>query len=291
VTYDAGKVLILGGSDRTQNPAATNAVYKIDLNGGSPVISSAAAMAFRRALQNSVTLPTGEVIVLGGNNTGELFSDNGSVYAAEIWNPATDQWRTVASAGVPRNYHSTGLLLKDARVFSGGGGACGNGCAANHLNSQIYTPPYLYASDGSLAPRPAITGAPAIAEAGSQIAVAATGSIAKFSMVRLSATTHAMNTDQRFLPVPFAANGGGSYTLTLHSNPNVLLPGYYWIFAVDTAGVPSVGRTIQILRDSGGGSGLDVEAESAVLSARSRWVSIPWRAPAATSTTRAAPST
>jgi YVTN family beta-propeller protein len=266
VTYEPGKVLILGGADRTQNPATTNAAYKVDLSGPSPVISSASPMSFRRALQNTVTLPTGELIVVGGNNTGELFSDNGSVYAAEIWNPTTDQWRTVASMNVPRNYHSTALLLKDARVFSGGGGACGNGCAENHLDSQIYTPAYLYAADGSLASRPAITGAPGIGEAGRAITVFATGQVAKFSMVRLSATTHAMNTDQRFLPVSFTANGGGSYTLQLESNPNILIPGFYWIFAIDTAGVPSVGRTFQVLRDDGSpGPGLEVEAESAVL--------------------------
>ena len=33
VTYDAGKVLLVGGADRTQNPPTTNAVYRIDLNG------------------------------------------------------------------------------------------------------------------------------------------------------------------------------------------------------------------------------------------------------------------
>ena len=167
---------------------------------------------------------------------------------------------------IGRGYHSTAILLKDGRVLSAGSGACGDGCAANHLDGQIYTPPYLYASDGSLAPRPAITAAPALGEAGAAIDVVATGSIAKFSMVRLSATTHAINTDQRFLPIAFTANGGGSYTLTLHANPNVLVAGNYWLFAIDTAGVPSIGRTFQVLRNDGStGNGLDVEAESAVL--------------------------
>jgi YVTN family beta-propeller protein len=46
----------------------------------------------------------------------------------------------------------------------------------------------------------------------------------------------------------------------------VLIPGYYWIFAVDTAGVPSIGRTFQVLRNDGGlPLGLEAEAESAVL--------------------------
>src|SRR5678816_185908 len=93
VTYGAGKVLIVGGSDRTQNPPTTNAAYKIDLNGPTPVISNATPMAFSRALANAVTLPNGEVIVIGGNNTGVQFDDAGSVMAAEIWNPNTDQWR------------------------------------------------------------------------------------------------------------------------------------------------------------------------------------------------------
>ncbi|HEU4428402.1 MAG TPA: PA14 domain-containing protein, partial [Myxococcota bacterium] len=90
VTYAAGQVLLIGGADRTQSPATTNAVYRIDLNGASPVISSAAPMASPRALQNTVMLPTGEALVVGGNTSGELFSDNGAVYAAELWNPATN---------------------------------------------------------------------------------------------------------------------------------------------------------------------------------------------------------
>ncbi|HKA14605.1 MAG TPA: PA14 domain-containing protein, partial [Myxococcota bacterium] len=177
VTYGAGKVLLLGGSDRTQNPASTKAVYKIDLNGPSPVISSAAAMAWPRAFHNSVTLPTGEILVVGGNTSGATYDDRSAVYAAEIWNPDTNQWRTAPWMDVARTYHSTALLLQDGRVLSAGGGGCGNGCAENHLDGQIYTPPYLYASDGTLASRPAITAAPAIGEAGESIHVDASGSI------------------------------------------------------------------------------------------------------------------
>jgi YVTN family beta-propeller protein len=266
VTYDVGKVLILGGTDRTQNPPTTNAAYRVDLNGPSPVISSASPMAFSRAFHNTVTLPTGELIAIGGNNTGTQFTDANAVLAAEIWNPSNDQWRTVASMSVARGYHSTALLLKDGRVISAGGGACGNGCAANHLDAQIYSPPYLYASGGGLASRPSITASPAIGQAGEAIPVSATGTISRFSMVRIGATTHAINTDQRYVSVPFTATGGGSYTLQLQSNPNVLIPGYYWIFAVDSAGVPSVGRTFQVLRNDGNlPPGLEVEAESAVL--------------------------
>ena len=249
VTYAPGKVLLIGGGDRTQNPAVTNAAWSIDLNGPSPVISSAASMAFGRAFQNAVVLPTGDVLVVGGNTSAALFSDEGAVYAAESWNPATNTWTTLANAKEPRNYHSTAILLQDGRVLSAGGGACG-GCSADHMTGQLFTPPYLFAPDSSPAVRPTISAAPATTGAGATIAVTASSGIPKFTMIRLSATSHAINTDQRFLPVSFTANGGGSYTLHLESNPNILLPGNYWIFAIDSAGTPSVGRVIQVLRSA-----------------------------------------
>jgi len=92
-------------------------------------------------------LPNGEVLIIGGNTTGQNFSDVGSVLPAEIYNPVTNTWRVVDSISIPRNYHSTALLMKDGRVLSAGGGACGNGCAANHLDGQIFSPPYLFSAD------------------------------------------------------------------------------------------------------------------------------------------------
>ena len=66
------------------------------------------------------------------------------------------KFTTLAAAAIPRNYHSVALLLPDGRVFSGGGGLCGN-CATNHADGQIFTPPYLLNPDGTPRPRPAIT--------------------------------------------------------------------------------------------------------------------------------------
>ena len=54
------------------------------------------------------------------------FTDGTSVYDAEMWNPDTGNFTVMAPASVPRNYHSIGLLLPDARVFNGGGGLGGN---------------------------------------------------------------------------------------------------------------------------------------------------------------------
>ena len=60
--------------------------------------------------------------------TPKQFTDNNAVYNAELWDPATQQFTVMAPAQVPRNYHSIGILLPDARVFNGGGGLNGAGC-------------------------------------------------------------------------------------------------------------------------------------------------------------------
>jgi len=253
VSYDAGKVLLLGGADRRlATPTSVNHVYRIDLNGPSPVVTPGAPMNFPRALLNSVTLPNGEILVIGGNTVARIFDDTGSVLPAEIYNPTTNAWRVVDSIDVPRNYHSTALLLKDGRVLSAGGGACGNGCAANHLDGQIYSPPYLFESDDSPAIRPTLTVPVATqVRAGDALVVGASAGVTSFSLVRLSGTTHHLNTDQRFLRIPSVPNGDGTHTLTFPSNPNVLILGNYFLFALDADGTPSIAQTIQVLRESG----------------------------------------
>lgn len=251
ISYDEGKVMLIGGADRRKSPpTSVNNVYLVDLNGPAPVVTQGAPMNFPRALSNSVTLPNGEVLVIGGNTVAKIFSDQGSVLPAEIYSPETDSWRIVDSLTIPRNYHSTALLLKDARVLSAGGGACGDGCSANHLDGQIYSPPYLFEADDSPAIRPTLS-IPESAQvrAGDELVVEASPGTTSFSIVRLSGTTHHLNTDQRFLRVPAVDNGDGSFTLSMPPNPNVLIVGHYWLFALDTDGTPSVGEAIQVIRD------------------------------------------
>ena len=48
------------------------------------------------------------------------------------------------------------MLVPDGRVFVGGGGYCG-GCVVNHLDAEMYSPPYLFNADGSPAARPTIS--------------------------------------------------------------------------------------------------------------------------------------
>lgn len=242
IMYDIGKMLIAGGGD---DEDATNKALTIDLNGPTPVVTQIDSMKHRRSMQNTVVLPNGEVLVIGGNTSGLQFSDEGTVLEPELWNPETGTWRTLSYHDKPRNYHSTALLLKDARVLSAGGGLCG-GCATNHQNGEIFSPPYLFDELGNPAPRPVISDAINTAFAGDTFELTGSDDIIKFNMVRLAAITHHHSTDQRLVPIDSVSLGDGSYQLTLNSNTNVLVPGYYWVFGLNEDGTPSEGHTLQI---------------------------------------------
>jgi hypothetical protein len=106
-------------------------------------------MTYERAFSNSVVLPNGYVVVIGGQSIPEPFTDTAAILVPEIWNPTTQQFSLLNPMQTPRTYHSTAILLPDGRVFVGGGGQCGAGCPENHLNAEILTPPYLKNADGS----------------------------------------------------------------------------------------------------------------------------------------------
>ncbi|MGL4610561.1 MAG: galactose oxidase-like domain-containing protein [Trueperaceae bacterium] len=249
VMYNEGKILVSGGSV-IRGEGATNTAVTINLTEGGLEVQPAPSMASDRAFHNAVMLPTGEALMVGGNVTGAQFTSEAAVYESEAWYPATNMWRTLAAGARPRAYHSTAILLPDGRVLAAGGGLCGtNGCApgVDQPNGEVYSPPYLFNADGSLAARPVITAAPTIVGYNQAFSVSVQGSdVQAFSFIKLSSTTHGINTDLRYLDVPFVKGEGPSYTLTSHMNENVLTPGYYFLFAIDSKGVPSVAKTVQV---------------------------------------------
>ncbi len=244
--YDIGKILVSGGG------ASVADARVIDLNGPTPQVSATSPMAFGRRQHNLTTLADGSVLATGGNSSGASLIDmNAGVYPAELWDPATGVWKTLASMAVTRQYHSTALLLPDGRVLSAGGGICGTCDQVGYLakNAEVFTPPYLFQKDGSgqLAPRPTISSAPSSAGYGSQIQIATpdAASIRKVALARLGAVTHSVNMEQRYVPLSFTA-GSGSLTATVPTNVNVAPPGFYMLFILDGAGVPSVAKMVRL---------------------------------------------
>jgi hypothetical protein len=245
VMYDVGKLLVLGGSA----PAASSS-YTIDLNAGAKV-SPTGSMSAGRTFLNASLLPDGTVFVNGGNTDGNLNSDENSVYTSEIWNPQTGQFTLGASARTPRNYHSTSLLLPDGRVLTTGSRLCGTGCSLNHLNAEIYYPPYLFAKDGSgnLANRPSIRAYSSVLRYDSKFVIGMrnTGNVSRVTLVRMGSTTHAFNMDQRFLEADIDYRWGQNWlVLKTPQNANIAPPGYYMLSVIDNASVPSVSRIVRV---------------------------------------------
>ncbi|HET6869674.1 MAG TPA: galactose oxidase-like domain-containing protein [Solirubrobacteraceae bacterium] len=245
--YDVGKILVAGGGP------STNTADVINLNGVAPTVTPTGSMAYGRRQNNLTVLADGTVLATGGNSSGASLVDmNAGVYAAELWNPASGQWTTLSSMQVTRQYHSTALLLPDGRVLSAGGGICGTCDTVGYLNknAEIFSPPYLFAKDGSgsLASRPTVAAAPATVSEGGQFTVSTpdAASIKKVALVKLGAVTHSNNMDQRYVPLSFTA-GNGTLTVTAPANVNIAPPGYYMLFIVNSAGVPSVAPILNVI--------------------------------------------
>jgi hypothetical protein len=59
-------------------------------------------------------------------------------------------------------------------------------------------------------------------------------------------TTHSFDSSQRPVDLAIAAQGNGIVTVNVTDNPNIAPPGWYMLFIVDNAGVPSVARWVHL---------------------------------------------
>ncbi|KAF2014579.1 carbohydrate-binding module family 32 [Aaosphaeria arxii CBS 175.79] len=248
VMYDAvaGRILTVGGAQHYQAAQATADAYNITIGnpGTTPQVAKTASMSFARGFANAVVLPDGTTFVAGGQSWVEPFTDTTAALVPELWNPATGAWTQLNPMAIPRTYHSIALLLPDATVLVGGGGLCG-GCGTNHWDAETFVPPYLLNADGSRKARPVIQTVAQTVRLGASLAITTGGQVRSFSLVRLGTATHTVNTDQRRVPLT-PSGSGTSYTVTIPSDAGVALPGYWFLFAIDNNGTPSIAKTIKV---------------------------------------------
>jgi hypothetical protein len=245
VMYLPGKVMKSGTSTDPDMPIFPSeaTTYVLDMTQSSPAWRETAPMAFSRTYHSLTLLPDGTVLATGGGVTTDAIGVSGAVNHAEIWSPDTETWTTMASMQRPRLYHSTALLLPDGRVVAMGGGRfSGDNEPEDQLNSETYSPPYLFKGA-----RPTISSAPATATYGGTIAVQTPNAaeIGAVSLLRLGAVTHGFDMDQRFLQLPFTPVSG-ALNVQVPANANLAPPGYYMLFILDTNGVPSVAATLKL---------------------------------------------
>jgi hypothetical protein len=244
--YDIGKIMATGGENSVKHTVV------IDINGVAPQVSRAGDLGVGRRQHNLTVLPDGTVLATGGNSSGEYHVDlNAGIYSAELWNPATGAWRTLASMRKTRQYHSTALLLPDARVLVGGGGICGDCQIAGYLekNIEIFSPPYLFKPDGSGNPavRPVINSSTWLLYYGQNFNVSTNfpKNIREVVLIRPASVTHSLDFEQRRIPLKFSVLKK-NLQVTPPNDANIAPPGNYMMFIIDNNGVPSMAKMVKL---------------------------------------------
>jgi galactose oxidase len=254
VMYAPGKILYAGGGvdsvfsrDTLQPP--TNAAEVIDLNRSSPAWRAVPGMAFARRQLNATILADGSVLVTGGTSGVGFNNQAGAVHTAELWNPTTETWTTMAAETHNRTYHSTAVLLTSGKVLSTGSGEGGGITFENsQFSGQVFSPPYLFKPDGSLAPRPSITSAPGRLAYGKTFTIQTpnAAAISRGTLIRLSSVTHGFNQSQRLYPLTVQATGATTLSAVAPPKGAVAPPGPYMLFLINSAGVPSIAKIVMV---------------------------------------------
>jgi hypothetical protein len=219
-------------------------VERIDLSLADPHWEMKGWMHHRRVHANGVLLPDGNLLVVGGMSSyghgSDMHGEHGAVLEAELYNPSTNTWRSMAAQQKPRVYHSTAILLPDARVISMGSNPRSKSI---EKSIEIFSPPYLFHGE-----RPIIIEYPEqIAyDQSFSVTVDRAHEIGKVVLMRPEALTHVTNTDQRLLELK--GSPVNSQKLDIHGPPTLAhMPrGYCLLFVLNNNGVPSAGKFVKV---------------------------------------------
>jgi hypothetical protein len=255
VMYETGKILVVGGGGNmswpTPDPKApqpTATAEIIDLNVANPTWSTTNSMAIARRHMNATILPDGQVLATGGTSGGGFVNIDRNLAArkAELWDPKTGRWTTLAENSIMRVYHSVSMLLPDGTVLHGSSGdaMAGTVPVPSERNHEIFSPPYLFKGI-----RPRITAVSATATTpvshGGTIEVTTPNKaqVTEVRWIRLGAVTHAFDAGQLANTLSFTRTANG-VSVTAPANLNIA-SGYYLLFILNRNGVPSEGKIIK----------------------------------------------
>lgn len=258
--YSARVLLVGGGTPRGK--LATAEAEIIELSQDRPRWRQVSSMAHARYYLYSVMLPDKRVLVIGGRSgeTGHhhpspsetpssattrnavhhlVPQDRLAIHVAEAFNPDREEWSTLPPMTLDRLYHSNALLLPDGRVMVAGSNPDRR---VNELRIEIYRPAYLFART-----RPTIEAAPRTVRRGEpfEIVTQQASELTDVALLRPSATTHGLDTDQRYVGLSFRSTSSTTVEARLPPEPGIAPPGYYMLFVL-SEGVPSHGLFLSV---------------------------------------------
>ncbi|MEA2451477.1 MAG: hypothetical protein QOG04_187 [Actinomycetota bacterium] len=217
-----------------------------------------------RWYSTGVLLPDGEVFAVSGASSDEVIGPGTGfpVTEAEMFDPETEEWRTVASQHHARTYHNTAMLLPDGSVLVGGHAPISTLYGFNQTlpgglfspnegrdpTFEIYKPWYFNRSD-----RPEVVNISERVDYGTAFNVVIDGDtsdIESVVLVRNPSITHLIDGDQRNVELQIVKKEGHMLTVLGPPNGAVAPAGPYMLFvnrrASDGALVPSTSEQIFI---------------------------------------------
>jgi hypothetical protein len=217
---------------------ATATTNVIDLDSTAPSYRAGPPMTAAKGYVSCVNLPDGTMFEANGG------ADNTIAAASRttaLLTSLAGPWQAMSPlpTGEHRLYHSLLFLQDDGRVVSVTSNPTG-GVTAQSKSFLVYSPPYL--SKGA---RPTITSSPTEVRYGGTYAIgtsATTGhSVPRITVTTAPSATHSTDLNQRYLSLPLTSGA-----ITFPTSPAIMPPGWYRIWAVDDADVPSVARWVHI---------------------------------------------
>ncbi len=269
--------IIPGFNSKTHEIDAVNNCFRIETdsqNPGSGRLEDTEPMKNPRVMPDAVLLPDGKVFVVngaskgfaGGNAATGPMLPKYAVKEAEIYDPVKNEWETLAEAQHSRLYHSTALLLPDARILVAGsdhqnnafipvdlgGGEEGKKAVAlgYEYRMEVFSPPYL---SGDV-PRPAFE----LASNNNNISYGeffeiSINNLPELKLDKLAAclispgaVTHGNNMSQRYVGLKIVRKSETVLRLEAPPDGNIAPPAYYMLFLLYN-GIPSKAKFVRLL--------------------------------------------
>lgn len=262
------------GGTLHQSLVATDTAEIIDASGETITSHVTDSMEIPRWTGNGVLLPDGSVIAAGGSvydNVLMFSSPTVGPLNLERFVPTDDgldgEWETLPAMETVRAYHSSAVLMDDARVLLGGHVPLPafHDAQRTHMNPQhvdttfeIYEPAYLHHDDAT---RPQILSeeitvvnpqtsrdAPSGTDVGAvfgdtlQVPVEDLDAVGSVTLMKPGASTHQFTADQMGIQLAWADAGtdeDGATVLEVHipsTHDATLVPGAYMLFVNEDTG-------------------------------------------------------
>jgi hypothetical protein len=300
------KWFMISGQDAEGNQTGT--VEEIEFTDPAPRWKKVGDILQPLATTKAVLLPDGKVLIgQGVNRSPNCRVTEGGITRPctyeekeglhfQMFDPATGGVTRLARTTVSRGLHGTATLLPDATVFFAGenrealvrpddpsfplmtsyAGLVPRGDPDLGVPvGQVFSPAYLFKSDGRKAPRPVIERWPDEIKYRGHFDVTVGGDprrIASVVLLRSDHNTHSVTPGDRYVKVAFRLKDGGDdddddkddgrsngrdrddrrngrLRVTAPNHAAQAVPGIYMLFVVDKDGVPSVGRKVVIKPD------------------------------------------